>query len=59
MKFNREDSSYFGGAVLADKECGSVSLRDAAGSVFRLHVGDDPEYTLSGLYEPDNRFERW
>lgn len=58
-KFMRDDSEFFGGAVLADNECGSVSLRDASGSVFKLNVGDDPEMTMSGLYDHDTSFDRW
>lgn len=54
-----EGSDYFGGAVLADRECGSVSLRDAAGSAFSVNVSNDPEYTLSGVYEPCMASERW
>lgn len=51
-KFNREDSNYFGGAVLADDSCGSVSLYSASGSVLKVHVSDDPEFMLSGFYAP-------
>lgn len=58
-KFNRDDSGFFGGAVLADRDCGSVSLRDASGSTFKVYVSDDPEYTLSGVYEPCMVSEGW
>lgn len=58
-KFLREDSDFFGGAALDDRDIGSVSLRDASGSVFNLSVSDDPELMMSGLYEPDSRYDRW
>lgn len=58
-KFLRDDSDYFGGAVLDDRDIGSVSFRDASGSIFKLNVSDDPELMLSGSYDADSRFERW
>ncbi len=58
-KFNREDSSYFGGAVLADDTCGFVSLCDASGGVLKINVTDDPELMMSGLYEPCALSERY
>jgi hypothetical protein len=56
-KFNREDSNYHGGAVLADASCGSVTLYGAFGATLKVNVIDDPEYTMSGLYEPCGRSE--
>lgn len=56
MKFYERGCEFYGGAVLADNTCGSVSLRDASGSDFKINVGDDPELTMSGLYEPDGAF---
>lgn len=53
------DDNYFGGAVLADRSCGSVSFRDASGGDLRFDVGNDPEYTLSGVYEPEQRFNAY
>ena len=59
-KFKKNDDySYTCGAQLADKHTGSVSFRDASGATFNLSVSDDPEYTMSGLYEPDSSFDRW
>lgn len=53
--FNAFDLDYHhhhGGAVLADGSCGSVSLYGDTGAVLTLNLTHDPEYTLSGLYEP-------
>lgn len=52
-----DNSDFFGGAVLDDRDIGSVTLRDASGSVFKLGVSDDPELMMSGLYEPDSRYD--
>lgn len=56
MAFHDKDSEFFGGAVLADRTCGSVSFRDASGSDIFVSLTDDPEYTMSGLYEPVERY---
>lgn len=53
------DFSYFGGAVLADESCGSVSLSNSAGEVFTVMVDNDPEFTMSGVYEPCELSEEW
>lgn len=54
-----EDFNYFGGAVLADESCGSVSFSTVGGEVLTINVYDDPEFTMSGLVEPDNLSEKW
>lgn len=54
-----KDNDFFGGAVLADDTCGSVTLYGNAGDVFRINVIDDPEYTMSGLVEPCSSFDKW
>jgi hypothetical protein len=56
---NNNDTDFFGGASLADNHTGSVSFRDASGATFNVNVSDDPEFTMSGLYEPDSSFDRW
>lgn len=44
--------NFHGGAVLADSTCGSLSLYSASGDVLNIHLDHDPEFTMSGLYEP-------
>lgn len=53
------DFNYFGGAVLADESCGSVTLSNRSGEVLTFNVEHDPEFTLSGVYEPDSLSEKW
>lgn len=59
--YTTEHDSYnfHGGAVLADDTCGSVSLSTAAGEVLTINLNDDPEFTMSGLYEPCSSYDRW
>lgn len=54
-----QDSEFFGGAVLADSSCGSVTLYGSSGDVLRINVTDDPEFTMSGLVEPCSSFDKW
>lgn len=54
-----EDFNYFGGAVLADDSCGSVTLSSSFGDVLTINVEYDPEFTMSGVYEPDSASEKW
>lgn len=54
-----KENEFFGGAVLADDTCGSVTLYGDTGSVLRINVSDDPEYTMSGLVEPCSSFDKW
>lgn len=42
---------------LADDTCGSVTFYGGSGEAFTINLGHDPEYTLSGLYEPDMSFD--
>lgn len=53
------DEGYFGGAVLADASCGSVSLSNRFGDVLNINLDHDPEYTMSGVTEPCSSFEKW
>lgn len=46
-------------ASLADNHCGSVTLYGGSGATFSINLSDDPEYMMSGLYEPDSSFDRW
>ena len=57
--FMKIDTEYFGGANLIDSHIGSVSFRDASGGDIKINVSNDPEYTMSGLYEPDSAFDKW
>lgn len=50
-------NDYFGGAVLADSECGSVTLRMASGAIFSFNLDHDPEFTLSGLENDYSEFD--
>lgn len=54
MTFDVEDYDI---GSLADNTCGSVTLYGDSGSSFTFNLDHDPEYTLSGLYEPDMSFE--
>lgn len=54
-----DQNEFFGGAVLADESCGSVSFCTASGATLSFKVSDDPEYTMSGVYEPCTSFEGW
>lgn len=54
-----EDFNYFGGAVLADDSCGSVTFSDSSGEVYTVKVDNDPEFTMSGLVEPCSSFDQW
>lgn len=58
-KFQRDDSDFFGGAVLADDTCGVVSLSTASGASYTFKVNDDPELMMSGLHEPCALSQRW
>jgi hypothetical protein len=51
--------NFHGGAVLADASCGSVSLSSRSGDVLTINLDHDPEYTMSGVYEPCSSFEQW
>lgn len=53
------DFNFHGGAVLADDTCGSVSLYGASGDVLTFKVDHDPEFTMSGLYEPCSSYDKW
>lgn len=53
------DEGYFGGAVLADASCGSVSLSNRFGDVLTVNLDHDPEYVMSGVYDPCNLSEKW
>lgn len=53
------DFNYFGGAVLADASCGSVTLSGSSGEVFTVKVDNDPEFTMSGVYEPCELSDKW
>lgn len=61
MSFNVKDESYnvHGGAVLADDTCGVVSLSTSSGGFLTFNLTDDPEFTMSGLYEPCSSFDQW
>ena len=56
---NIGDEGYFGGAVLADASCGSVSLSNRFGDVLTLNLDHDPEYVMSGVYDPCSLSEKW
>ena len=53
------DFSYFGGAVLADESCGSVTFSGRSGEVYTVKVDNDPEFTMSGLVDTCELSEKW
>lgn len=53
------DCTFFGGAVLADASCGSVSVCNHFGEVLTVNLEHDSEWTLSGLTEPCSSFDKW
>lgn len=53
------DCNFFGGAVLADASCGSVSICNRFGEVLTVNLDHDPEFTLSGLTAPCSLSEQW
>lgn len=58
-KYFEHNSNFHGGAVLADDTCGSVTFCGRFGDVLTVKVDNDPEYTMSGVYEPCSSFEKW
>lgn len=52
-------NDFFGGAVLADSTCGSASLTTHTGDVLTFKLDHDPEFVMSGVYEPCSSFEKW
>lgn len=59
MSFDFGDNNFHGGAVLADASCGSASLTTHTGDVLIFKVDHDPEFTMSGVYDPCSSFEKW
>lgn len=61
LKKMKDSETYnaHGGAVLADESCGSVSLCGRFGDVLTINLDHDPEFTMSGLYEPCGSFDKW
>lgn len=53
------DTDYFGGAVLADSTCGHASFTTHTGEVLSFKVDHDPEFVMSGVYEPCTLSEKW
>lgn len=53
------DFNYFGGAVLADESCGSVTFSGSSGEVYTVKVDNDPEFTMSGLQDTCELSEQW
>lgn len=59
MSFDFNGLDFFGGAVLADRSCGSVSLSTSFGDVLTLNLDHDPELTMSGVTDNCELSERW
>ena len=53
----RDGYNFHGGAVLADESCGSVSVSGRFGEVLKINLDHDPEFTMSGVYEPSGDYD--